>query len=250
MAGDFFSFYTDFVVLNAYIEEWKQVLIEESGYVTEQQEQNWRYCGADYGGYFPCFYQHGAIQACLSILQREESNDKINEALIDLEGCIKKAADDSVIAAKNANINAAFWIDAWLRKNANTDVTSMMQAYRNAYNTEQIDKFIQCWSSGELYPQNSFDVNDKLECAMYVLFSERANFAATFGGNKSILGYSKRGYCFAPDYISEINLVVHKHFSEDEVISTFIKNRLTQNNRWTICLFLFPIDKVWPDDAK
>lgn len=237
---DAFSYYVD---LTRYIEAWKKVLLEESGYVTKQQEQNWCFCGAGFDDYRPCFYQHRDIQACLSVLQREKSKDKINEALTHLEQELQKAADDSMSAAKGANKNAAFWIDAWLRRNGCPNVTSMIQTYRNTDNAEQINAFIQCWSSGEFYPQNSFNVNDKLECVLYMILSERANFAATFGGCDGILGLCKgRAYCFAPDYIREITPVVHKHFAGDEAMSSFLRHRLSPNNRLTICMFIFPIE--------
>lgn len=244
-SGNPFSYGNDFKALNQHIEEWKKLLLAESGYITKQQEENWRFCGAGYGDYRPCFYQHASIQACLSALQRETSDEKMSEALANLEKEIQKAADDSMIAAKEANKNAAAWIDVWLRKNGGSSVSRLMQTYRNAGNAAQIDAFIQCWYSGEFWHQTSFNIKDKLECVMFVLLSERANFAASFGGCGGSVRYSKgRAYCFAPDYTEGLSHSIQKHFSEDASMLSFLNNRLSPSNRLTICQVLFPIDEL------
>lgn len=245
-SGNKFSHYTDFCDLNERIEAWKKVLLAECGYITRLQEGNWRFCGAGFDDYRVCFYQHRNIQASLSILQRENSDDEINEALDYLEKELIKVVNDSMIAAKEANKCAAHWIDAWLRNNGHSSVRSMVQVYRTKDNTEQIDDFIQCWYSGEFWKQPSFNIKNKLECIMFILLSERANFAATFGGCDGIVSYSKgKAYCFAPDYTEGLSYILQKHFSEDELILSFLDKRLTPKNRLTIFRLIYPIDEVY-----
>ena len=239
VSGKKFSHYTDFINLNKRMEEWKSVLLAECGYVTKQQAENWRFCGAGFDDYRACFYQHKNIQACLSILQRENGDDEVNEALDNIEKELVKAAEDSMMAAIEANKCAAQWIDAWLRKNELPTIRRMMQRYRTSENAEQIDAFLRCWYSGNLWNQSLFDVKNKMECAMYILLSERAHYAATFGGIKGVLGYCKgKGYCFADDDVMEMSPEIQAHFSTDSSMMDFLSIRLSPKNCETIRMLI------------
>ena len=238
-SGEPFSYNADFQDLNERINAWKEILLAESGYVTKQQEKNWHFCGAGFDDYRACFYQHQNIQASLSVLQQGNSNNKINEALDNLEKDIKEIAKDSKIASTEANRNAAHWIDAWLQKNNRPTVRCVMQKYQNSENAEIINAFLRCWYSGEFWNQSLFDTNNKLECMMYIFLSERAHYAATFGGIKGVLGYCKRkGYCFAEDYVRDIISEIHAHFSTDSDMMDFLSVRLSPENCGTIRTFI------------
>lgn len=240
VSGDKFSYY-DFFDLNKRVDAWKKILLAECGYITKQQEENWSFRGAGYGDDHVCFCQHRNMQACLSVLQHEKRDDKITEALDLLEKEIRIIVDDSMIAAKEANKCAAQWIDKWLHNNGHLSVRDMMQKYRNNARAEPTDDFLQCWYSGEFWNRTSFNINDKLECVMFILLSERANFAATFGGR----GLSKGGaYCFAPDYTEGLSHSLQKHFAEDELMLSFLRNRLSPDNRFNICLVIFPLEEL------
>ena len=223
------------------LERWKE-LLAELDFATADQENKWKFTGNGYGDYRPCLYRHKGIQKQLDALRGKLTEEQRESAISGLESEIRDAEQDSDKAMRTANKMAARWIDAWLRARGGKSVESIVNAHRDAHNAAQLEAFMRMWRSGAPTPQKPYNINDKTECLMFILLSERANYAAAFGGSHGVFGYSRKyGVHAAHDYLKDISHEVDKHFVDDAGMTHFLVHRYTKDNAMTLFISVLEV---------